>query len=100
MEMNVTCSHGQVQVDLSGEMYVEDAAILREKLGSNVESGNSQFIIKINRLNYIDSSGLGVLVGLQKRAQQAGGGVILVGANGMVKELFEVSRLNRVFEMR
>lgn len=100
MEMNITYSNGQVQVDLSGEMYVEDAAIMREKLLSAIENGNKDFTITMPKLNYIDSSGLGVLVGLQKRAQAARGAVILVGAQGMVKELFEISRLNRVFEMR
>ncbi len=100
MEMNITCSNGQVQVDLSGEMYVEDAAIVREKLLSHIEKGNNNFTITITKLTYIDSSGLGVLVGLQKRAQIASGSVILLGAQGMVKELFEISRLNRVFEMR
>lgn len=100
MKIEVAYSNGQVQVDLSGEMYVEDAAIVREKLLSAVENGNNTFAIKISDLRYIDSSGLGVLVGLQKRAQAAGGTVILIGATGIVKELFEVSRLNRVFEMR
>lgn len=100
MEMNITCSNDQVQVDLSGAMYVEDAAIMRESLLSHLEKGNKNFIIKMANLTYIDSSGLGVLVGIHKRAQAIAGSVVLIGTQGMVKELFEVSRLHHVFEMR
>ncbi len=100
MEVNVKYCNDQVHVDLAGEMYVEGAAIVREKLLNCVEEGKINFTIEISILNYIDSAGLGVLVGLQKRTQTAGGSIVLVGANGIVKELFEISRLNHVFEMR
>jgi anti-sigma B factor antagonist len=100
MEINTIINNGQVIVDLSGSMYVEEAAILREKLIVFMESGHKEFIIKLNRVDYIDSSGLGVLVAIQKRALQIKGGVTLVGANGLVKELFELTRLNKVFAMQ
>ncbi|MBP2626521.1 MAG: anti-sigma-factor antagonist [Firmicutes bacterium] len=100
MEINTTINNGQVIVSLSGSMYVEEAAILREKLIILMESGHKEFIIKLNKVDYIDSSGLGVLVAIQKRALQIKGGVTLVGASGLVKELFELTRLNKVFAMQ
>ena len=99
MEINTTMNNGQVIVSLSGSMYVEEAAILREKLLAFMESGHKEFIIKLNKVDYIDSSGLGVLVAIQKRALQMKGSVTLVGASGVVKELFELTRLNKVFAM-
>lgn len=80
-------------------MYVEEAAVLREKLLVFMESGHKEFIIKLNQVDYVDSSGLGVLVAIQKRALQIKGGVTLIGASGVVKELFELTRLNKVFTM-
>jgi len=100
MEINTTITNGQVIVTLAGSMYVEEAAILREKLIVFMESGHKEFIIKLHQVDYIDSSGLGVFVAIQKRALQIKGGVTLVGANGLVKELFELTRLNKVFAMQ
>lgn len=100
MEIKTAINNGQVIVDLAGSMYVEEAAILREKLIAFMESGHKEFSIKLHNVDYIDSSGLGVLVAIQKRALQIKGGVTLIGANGVVKELFELTRLNKVFTMQ
>jgi len=100
MEINTTINNEQVIVTLSGSMYVEEAAILREKLIVFMESGHKEFIINLSKVDYIDSSGLGVLVAIQKRVLQMKGGVTLVGVSGLVKELFELTRLNKVFAMQ
>ena len=99
MKIDTVIENGKVVVTLTGSMYVKEAAVLREKLITLMESGQKQFVIKLNHVEYIDSSGLGVLVAIQKRALQMQGGVTLVGANGLVKELFELTRLNKVFSM-
>ncbi|MBC8015591.1 MAG: STAS domain-containing protein [Sporomusaceae bacterium] len=100
MEISAANNNGKIMVTLTGSMYVEEAAILREKMIGFMESGHKEFIVKLNNVDYIDSSGLGVLVAIQKRALQMKGGVTLVGANGLVKELFELTRLNKVFVMQ
>lgn len=97
MEINISVNNGQVNVTLAGSMYVEEAAILREKMIGYMESGHKDFVFKLNRVEYIDSSGLGVLVAIQKRALQMKGGVTLAGASGIVRELLELTRLNKVF---
>jgi anti-sigma B factor antagonist len=99
LEISYSTNKDEVIVTLVGSIYVEDAAILREKLIAYVESGYNQFTIKLHGVEYIDSSGLGVLVAIQKKALQKKGGVTLVGAKGVVKELFELTRLNKVFKM-
>ncbi|MBP2626844.1 MAG: anti-sigma-factor antagonist [Firmicutes bacterium] len=100
MEIDTVINNGQVTVTLWGSMYVEEAAVLREKLIAFMESGHKQFIIKLNNVDYIDSSGLGVFVAIQKRALKMNGGITLVGATSLVKELFELTRLNKVFVMQ
>lgn len=100
MEINTSTSKDEVIITLVGSMYVEDAAVLREKLMAFIESGYKQFIIKLHEVEYIDSSGLGVLVGVQKKILPKEGNIILVGTRGVVKELFELTRLNKVFTMQ
>jgi anti-sigma B factor antagonist len=100
VEISTNTNREEVAVKLVGSLYVEDAAILREKLLAFMESGYKQFIITLHDVEYIDSSGLGVLVAIQKKALQKEGSVVLVGAKGIVKELFELTRLNKVFTMQ
>lgn len=100
MEISISTNTEEVIVTLVGSIYVEDAAVLREKLIAFVESEYKQFFIKLHGVDYIDSSGLGVLVAIQKKALQKNGSVTLVGAKGVVKELLELTRLNQVFRMQ
>lgn len=88
-----------MHVTLSGKIYVEQAADIREKLLKEMEKGHTQFLIHFSQVDYIDSSGLGVVVAIHKRAIQKGGKVCIQGLQGGVKELFELTRLNRVFEI-
>jgi len=100
MEKQITIDNKQVVVMLRGSMYVEDAAVLREDLLGHITKGYNTFVLDMSALDYIDSSGLGVLVAINKRALQAGGSVILVGLKGVVKELFELTRLHKIFKIQ
>lgn len=89
-----------VHVMLRGKIYVDEATEIREKTFPYLEKGFSRFMFGLADVQYIDSSGLGVLVAIQKRALQNGGGVIITGLHGDVKELFELTRLTKVFEIQ
>jgi len=100
LKTEVNFKEDQVYVAVEGSIFVEDAAILREQLINLIEKKHIKFVINLAKVDFIDSSGLGVLVGIQKRALERGGGVIIAGATGVVKELFQVSRLYKAFEMQ
>ena len=100
MIKEVTVVNNEVLVTLSGSIYVEEATAIREKLIEYIDKGYKQFVITVSNVDYIDSSGLGVLVAIQKRAIQNGGGVVIKGLQGIVKELFELTRLTKVFEIQ
>ena len=90
----------QVQATLQGAIYVEEAAALRETLLGYIEKGHNTFLIDLEGVDYIDSSGLGTLVAIHKRALQNGGSVVIKGLHGLVKDLFELTRLDKVFEIQ
>lgn len=100
MIREIRVANGQVFVTLSGNIYVGEATVIRERLLQYVDQGLNRFVINLSEVGYIDSSGLGVLVALQKRAMQNGGGVAVSGLQGTVRELFELTRLTNVFEIR
>ncbi|GAX90651.1 STAS domain-containing protein [Effusibacillus lacus] len=100
MIKDIKVTNDQVIVILTGSIYVGEATVLRERLLEHVERGLRRFVIDMSDVDYIDSSGLGVLVALQKRALQNKGGVVIKGLAGTVKELFELTRLTKVFEIQ
>ncbi len=97
--MNISVLNQHVNVTLTGKLYVDEASALREQLLQYVEQGYHRFTIDFSAVDYIDSSGLGVLVAIQKRALSGGGGIAIKGLNGVVKELFDLTRLTKVFEI-
>jgi anti-sigma B factor antagonist len=99
MNQEFSIAQDRVIATLTGGLYVEDAAALRETLLSYIERGYKQYTIDLSRVDYIDSSGLGVLVAIQKRALQKGGGITVTGLRGVVREVFELTRLTKVFEI-
>lgn len=100
MIQEITVTDHHVLVILSGSIYVEEAAQLRESLIGYIDKGHKTFILDLGGVDYIDSSGLGTLVAIQKRALQNGGSVIIKGINGLVKDMFELTRLTKVFEIQ
>lgn len=99
MSFEISVNQQEVLVIVEGRIFVEDAAQLREKLLELIDQGHRRFIIDMHQAMYIDSSGLGVLVAIHKRAVENGGGVVIRGLQGVVKDLFLMTRLNKVFEM-
>lgn len=100
LENRATVNGNQVRVELTGNIYVAEAAVLRDFLLGYVNKGQTKLTIDFTDVEYIDSSTLGVLVAVQKKALQNGGGVVITGLHGLVKELFEMTRLTKVFEIK
>lgn len=78
---------------------MEDAADFREVAIVMSNGGCRFFEVNVSDLEYIDSSGLGVLVGINNRCVKAGGFLLAEGARGAVKDLFVLTRLDLVFRM-
>ena len=70
MIQNINSSENHVLISLSGSIYVEEAAHIRESLIDYVAKGHKNIIIDFEKVDYIDSCGLGELVAIQKRAMQ------------------------------
>ena len=56
-------------------------------------------MLDLSHVDYINSTGLGMLVSIQKQARKCGGSIQFKGIQGLVKEVFELTRLINVFEI-
>jgi anti-sigma B factor antagonist len=83
-------------VSVRGEVDVSTATQLRDGLYRLVAGGQSNLVIDLSAMTFIDSTGLGVLVGAVKRAREAGGDVALANPSRPILKVLEISGLSRI----
>jgi len=86
-------------VDVEGEVDVFTAPKLRERIIGLLGDERQQLVINLERVAFMDSTGLGVLVGGLKRVKEHEGTLALAGAQGTVLRVLNVTGLNAVFPM-
>jgi anti-sigma B factor antagonist len=84
-------------VTLEGEIDVYTAPRLKEVLVDAVESGCPNVIVDLEKVGFIDSSGLGVLVSALRRARERDGVVRIVCTRDNVLKIFRITGLDKVF---
>lgn len=87
---------GRTVVELSGELDLFTAAVLRDALLALARGGRHLLAVEMSGLRFLDSSGLGVLVGATKRAVAEGGGLCLVAAPERILKTLKITGLLRV----
>ena len=88
---------GATALDLTGEVDSYNAPKLRDRMERLITEGNSQLLVNLTGVDYIDSTGLGVLVGGMKQASEAGGAIRLICPNKQIYQVFHITGLTRVF---
>jgi anti-sigma B factor antagonist len=97
--LDVTQSDGWWVVSVTGELELATAPRLRQQIVSLIGAGRSHLVIDLGGVDFIDSVGLGVVVGALKRCRTHGGDLVVVGAEPRVRSLFEITRLDEIIEM-
>lgn len=86
-------------IDLSGEVDAYTSARFREAMVDLIETGAASLIVSMMNVEYIDSSGLGALVGGLKRSTERGGRILIVCDNPQIRKVFEITGLEKVFPL-
>jgi len=84
-------------MELNGEVDVYTAPQLKESLVESVESGCVNIVVDLGQVGFIDSSGLGVLVGGLRRAKERNGAIRLVCSRESILKIFRITGLDKVF---
>jgi anti-sigma B factor antagonist len=88
-----------IVVEVNGELIVGNRQELKSRVLERLENGDRKFLIDFAESSYIDSSGLGVLVSLSKKIREAGGELRLAGLNEDLRTLFELTKLDTLFQI-
>ena len=90
---------GIVLLHLDGRLIVGEPVVgLRAKIASLSEAGSNRVVLNLEKVDYIDSTGLGGMVIGYSTLKKAGGALKLVGLNRRVVELLVLTKLSGVFE--
>ncbi len=85
-------------VSLAGRLIEKNQAIsLIAEVDSLIESEPLRLIIEMSELEYMNSSGLNILITLLTKARKTGGEAILANEPEMIKKLLVITKLNQVF---
>ena len=84
---------------VAGELDVVGAPELRQSVMDAVKNGNHRLALDLSGVDFIDSFGIGVLVGALKRVRLLDGDLMVVIPEPRVRRVLEVCDLDRVFTL-
>ena len=99
MDLSVDTSMvgGRTLVAVGGEIDVYTAPKLRERLVAVIDSGSYHLVVDLEGVEFLDSTGLGVLVGALKRVREHQGSLRLVCTRERLLKIFRITGLAKVF---
>ncbi|HET7762626.1 MAG TPA: STAS domain-containing protein [Phycicoccus sp.] len=99
MELSVTTTrHDDVSVvTVDGEVDVYTAAQLRQTLDQEIAAGNIRLVVDLDNVGFLDSTGLGVLVGRLKLVRNDSGWLRIVCSSERILRVFRITGLDKVF---
>ena len=86
-------------INIEGEIDVYTSPKVKEALNDLIQKGNNNIIVNLEGVSYIDSTGLGVLIGALKRVKENNGDIKLVCTNLQIKKIFDITGLVKIFEL-
>ena len=99
MEVTVASrtSGARTVVQVTGEIDVYTAPLLREELASLIDAEHRELLVDLTGVGFMDSTGLGVLVGALKKVRTLGGDLQLVISSEKLLKVFRITALTQVF---
>ncbi len=86
-------------ISLEGELDIENSSSLKGEVRNKVSSEYPNLVIDLTKVSYVDSSGLGTLIALQKDARFNGGALSVVGASEQIKRVMKMTNIDKLFEL-
>jgi anti-sigma B factor antagonist len=84
---------------LRGSLDLATAPTVRAALSEAAEKGSQHLIVDLTQLEFLDSTGLGVLIGAHRRAAEHGGSLRLIVSDGPISRLLNITGLIAVFSV-
>ncbi len=99
MEITTREAENIIILDIDGEIDLYNAPTLKDIIKKNIETQNYNIIINLDKVSYIDSSGIGALISSLSNLKKYQGGLKIINVTGSVKKVFELTKLTSFFEI-
>lgn len=86
-------------IELEGEVDVYTAPQLKQQMIGLLEGGAKEMVVDLGKVEYLDSTALGVLIGGLKRMRETDGNLVLVCPSPRIRRVFEITGLDKIFEL-
>src|SRR3954452_20891727 len=86
-------------VEVEGQVDLFSAPSLKERIWQVIDDGKTQLVVDLSHVTFMDSTGLGVLIGARKRLLPEGGELALVITSNDIDHLFELTGLDGTFSI-
>ena len=99
MQINERNSNGIFVLALSGRLDAAAAPQLGKWFEKNLPQVQARLAVGMEEVTFIDSSGLSILVQGLKRCRERQGNLVIFGVQQTVRIIFELTRLNKAFDI-
>ena len=89
---------GATVVGLTGRLDLLSAAQVKERLAQEAAAGRKRLVVDLGDVSFIDSSGLGALIGALKAARVAGGDLRIARPTDQAQLILKLTTLDRVMK--
>ncbi len=87
-------------MDFSGRLTLGNQLIdIEHAITDHIRQGGRKLVLELSKLDFMDSAGVGALVLCSSAMKKTGGKMVLAGAAGKVKQVLELTSLDRIIEM-
>lgn len=97
LSIHVHAIDGMPVFELTGSLDLATSPAVRATLTDASERGDHRLIVDLHKVDFLDSTGLGALIGAQRRAREFEGEVRLVAKEGQILRLLRITGLLKVF---
>ena len=99
MAVKTDSKNGLMICRVDGDIDINCSPDLKKVFDKLISQKTPKIVIEMTRVVYVDSSGLATLVGILKNMRSYGGKMRLAGMSPKVKSLFEITKLDKLFEI-
>ena len=97
LSIDLKSDDGTLVFKLRGSLDLATAPTVRAALSDAAEKGSHNLIVDLTQLEFLDSTGLGVLIGAHRRSAEHGGSFRLIVSDGPISRLLNITGLIAVF---
>lgn len=99
MKINVSELNDVTILEIEGRLDASNVNIFRDNFKNLMTNHHYQFVVDLDGVSFLDSSGIGILVASLRSIRELNGDIKISNIKDHVRSIFELTRLHQIFEI-